>query len=197
LVEVSSDRLPRVRCLAYTSEVLVKLPVQLQPAESVVLTVRRHWWFLIVPLAVALVLVVVPVAILLSIVGTTDWSTSADRTLLGLAAAIVVAGIVRAYFIWYAWVHDVWIVTNQRLVDGQKRHWFSEEVSTADLQHVQDVALDRHGFLPTVLKFGDLRVQTAAEVADFILRGIPKPQEVLAVLDRTRDAARRESPPRL
>ena len=175
----------------------MKLPVQLQPAESVVLTVRRHWWFLTVPLAVALLLVVVPVAILLSIIGTTDWSTSVDRPLLGLVFVLLVVFAVRAYFIWYAWVHDVWVITNQRLVDGQKRHWFSEEVSTADLQHVQDVALDRHGFLPTVLKFGDLRVQTAAEVADFILRGIPKPQEVLAILDRTRDAARREAPPRL
>jgi len=175
----------------------VKLPVQLQPSEEVVLIVRRHWCFLLLPLAVVLLLALVPVVLLLSIVGSTDWSTTVDRPLIGLGAVIVAIGAVRAYFVWYAWVHDVWIVTNQRLVDGQKRHWFSEEVSTADLQHVQDVALDRHGFFATMLKFGDLRVQTAAEVADFILRGIPKPQEVLAILDRTRDAARRESPPRL
>lgn len=172
----------------------MRLPVQLQPGEKVVLTVRRHWSFLALPLAITLLLALVPVAFLLSIIGTTDWSTSVDRPLMGLVAVILVIAGIRAYFVWYAWVHDVWVVTNQRLVDGQKRHWFSEEVSTADLQHVQDVALDRHGFFATVLKFGDLRVQTAAEVADFLLRGIPKPQDVLAVLDRTRDAARRESP---
>ena len=175
----------------------MKLPVQLQPGEAVVLTVRRHWWFLVLPLAVTLLFALLPAVFLVSIVGFTEWSTSVDRPLIGLGAVIVAVFGVRAYFLWSAWVHDVWIVTNQRLVDGQKRHWFSEEVSTADLQHVQDVALDRHGFLATMLKFGDLRVQTAAEVADFILRGIPKPQDVLAILDRTRDAARRESPPRL
>ncbi|MSQ30141.1 MAG: PH domain-containing protein [Dehalococcoidia bacterium] len=76
-------------------------------------------------------------------------------------------------------------------MDGQKKNWFSEEVSTADLVHLQDVALDRQGLLATMLKFGDLRVQTAGELEQFILRKIPHPQEVLAVLDRTRDAARR------
>ena len=175
----------------------MRLPVQLQPGETVVLVVRRHWAFLALPLALTLLAMVIPPAILLSVVAATDGPRTVDTVAMVTAAVYVVLLAVRAYFVWYAWVHDVWIVTDQRLVDGQKRHWFHEEVSTADLQHVQNVALDRHGFLATVLKFGDLRVQIAAEIADFVLRGIPKPQEVLAILGRTRDAARREPQPRL
>jgi hypothetical protein len=168
------------------------LPVQLQPGEEAVLVVHRHWFFLAVPLLLALLALVIPLVVVLEVIRRTDAPSTVDMVLTVAAAVYAAVVAVRAYFVWYAWMHDLWVITNQRLVDGQKRHWFHEEVSTADLQHVQDVALDRHGVLATVLGFGDLRVQTASEVADFTLRKIPRPQKVLAVLDRTRDAARRE-----
>lgn len=173
----------------------MRLPVELQPGEQVVLLVRRHWYFLALPLTLTLLALLIPAVALLTVVGRTDGPKAVDTVVSALVLVYVVALTIRAYFIWYAWVHDVWVITNQRLVDGQKRHWFSESVSTADLLQVQDIALVRHGFLATTLRFGDLRVQTAAEIADFLLRGIPRPQEVLTVLDRTRDAARRETPP--
>lgn len=173
----------------------MRLPVQLQPGESVVLVVRRHWFFLVMPLVAALLAMLVPPALLLALVALTDGPKALDAVLLLMSLAYAVALGVRAYFIWYAWAHDVWVITNQRLVDGQKPDWFHEKVSTADLVQVQDVGLDRVGLLATLLKFGDLRVQTAAEIEQFILRKIPRPQDVLAVLDRTRDAARREAPP--
>lgn len=173
----------------------MRLPVQLQPGESVVLVVHRHWFFLALPLVLAILAMVVPPAALLTAVVRTDAPKVVDVVVV-LASVLYLAVLgVRAYLVWYAWVHDVWVVTDQRLVDGQKKNWFSEEVSTADLVHLQDVALDRHGLLATILKFGDLRVQTAGELEQFILRKIPHPQEVLAVLDRTRDAARRTAPP--
>lgn len=175
----------------------MRLPVQLQPGESVVLLVRRHWFFLVMPLALTLLATLVPPAVLLAVVGRTDGPKVVDTIVVLASLAYLAVLGVRAYFVWYAWVHDIWVITNQRLVDGQKRHWFSEEVSTADLMHVQDVALDRHGVLATFLGFGDLRVQTAAEIEEFILRKIPHPQDVLTILDRTRDAARREAPPSL
>lgn len=173
----------------------MRLPVQLQPGESVVLLVRRHWFFLVMPLALTLLAMLLPSSLVLAVVVRTDGPRAVDTVVTVIAAAYIVGMAVKAYFVWYAWVHDVWVITNQRLVDGQKRNWFNEEVATADLMQVQDIALERHGMLATLLKFGDLRVQTAAEVEEFILRKIPHPQDVLGLLDRTRDAARRDTPP--
>lgn len=173
----------------------MRLPVELQSGEQVVLLVRRHWYFLALPLALTLLALLIPSVALLTVVSRTDGPKAVDTVISVLVLAYVVVLTIRAYFVWYAWVHDVWVITNQRLVDGQKRHWFSESVATADLAQVQDIALVRHGFLATTFRFGDLRVQTAAELSEFLLHGIPKPQEVLSILDRTRDAARRETPP--
>ena len=64
-------------------------------------------------------------------------------------------------------------------------------MASADLDDVQDIALAKEGLFPTMFGYGDLRLQTAAERANFVLRGIPKPKDVLALVDRERDAAKR------
>src|SRR5688500_9817166 len=113
----------------------------------------------------------------------------------GIAVALFVWALfwgVRAYFHWYRYQNDIWAVTNQRLVDSIKRHWFHHQMASADLVDVEDIRVVRDGFLQTVFKFGDVRCQTAGEVPNFVLDGIPDPSQVLAVVDSARDAARRE-----
>ena len=51
---------------------------------------------------------------------------------------------------------------------------------------------DREGLLQTAFNFGNVRCQTAGEVPNFILAGIPEPTKALAIIDSHRDAARRE-----
>jgi hypothetical protein len=50
----------------------------------------------------------------------------------------------------------------------------------------------KEGLFATAFNYGDVRCQTAGEVPNFILAGIPNPTSVLAVVDAARDAARRE-----
>ncbi len=166
--------------------------VELQPSERQVLLCRRHWIALYPQLLLDLLIAGVPVALLMW------WASQAEGTRpqqIATAASVVwviVIGV-RAYFHWYRWRNDVWLVTNQRLVDSVRRHWFHREVSSADLVDIQDVAMLRSGFLQTALDFGDLNVQTASELQRFVLAKIPDPAAVLTILDRTRDEARRGS----
>jgi hypothetical protein len=98
---------------------------------------------------------------------------------------------VRGYFTWYRYHNDLWAVTNQRIVDSIRRHWFHHRMSSADLVDVEDINVVREGILPTMFNFGDVRCQTAGEVPNFILAGVPRPSEILATIDAARDAARR------
>jgi hypothetical protein len=112
----------------------------------------------------------------------------------GVALALLLWALywgVRAYFHWYRYQNDIWAVTNQRLVDSIKRHWFHHQMASADLVDVEDIRVVREGVLHTMFNFGDVRCQTAGEVPNFILDGIPDPTRVLAVVDAARDAARR------
>jgi hypothetical protein len=99
---------------------------------------------------------------------------------------------VRIYFTWYRYNNDIWVVTNQRIIDSLRRHWFHHRIASADLVDVEDIAVHREGALATMFNFGDLRCQTAGTEPNFILAGIPDPTGLLATVDAARDASRQQ-----
>jgi hypothetical protein len=167
------------------------LSFPLQEGERVIQLCRRHWLYLWPNIALKLLFALVPpiaIGILLSETGAYE----------GVAAQIfwVVAGIylvywaVRLFLIWYRYNNDIWVITNQRLIDSYKAHPFNLRVSTADLVSVQDMTVERSGVLQTMLDYGDIVCQTAAEQQELRLTGIPHPREVQALVDRERDRER-------
>jgi hypothetical protein len=87
-------------------------------------------------------------------------------------------------------LHDEWIVTDQRLIDSYKRNWFSQQVASADLVNVQDLSVSKSGPLQSIFNFGDVVCQTAGTSSRFVLSDVPRPADLMRVIDGTRDAAR-------
>jgi hypothetical protein len=75
---------------------------------------------------------------------------------------------VRMLLNWYRYHHDIWVITNQRIVDSLKTNPFSQRLATADLVNVQDMTVQRHGLLQTMLNYGNIVCETAAEGGQFI-----------------------------
>ena len=171
----------------------LKLPFELQSDETVLLFARRHWLFFYARLAAMVLALLVGLVGGVLLVLSTFGFDGAPGT--GAAVAIIVWSAFwgfRSYLHWYRYNNDLWAVTDQRLVDSLKRHWFHHQMASADLVDVEDIRVVREGLLQTVFNFGDVRCQTAGEVPNFVLDGIPDPASVLAVVDSARDAARRE-----
>ena len=170
-----------------------KLPFELQGDERVVLFCRRHWLYFYSKLAGIVFALIVPTASLLWIVQiTAGLGGTVGKVALAIAAVWVIYWGIRGYFTWYRYQNDVWVITNQRIIDSTKFNWIKQRMASADLVDVEDINVVREGLLPTMFNYGDLRVQTAGEVANFVLAGIPGPSKVLAVVDSSRDAARRQ-----
>jgi len=170
-----------------------KLPFQLQGGEQIILFARRHWLFFYGQLALIILAgVVATIAAAVLILTTIGFDGIVGKGLAGGILLWALVWAIRGYFHWYRYQNDIWAVTNQRLIDSIKRHWFHHQMASADLVDVEDIRVVREGFLQTVFRFGDVRCQTAGEVPNFVLDGIPNPSGVLAVVDAARDAARRE-----
>ena len=168
-----------------------KLPFPLQDGEQVLQVCRRHWLYLWPTLVSMLLLAIVPltaIALLLSSLGGYHGVGALIFRVVSLIYLLFWAA--RIFLAWYRYQHDIWVITNQRLIDSYKRHPFSLRVATADLVNVQDMTVERDGLLRTVFDYGDLVCQTAATEQDFRIAGVPNPRAVQALVDRERDRER-------
>jgi len=170
----------------------MKLPFPLQEGEQLLALARRHWLFVYPKLVAGVIVALVPVGVLWWAMARLDWSDNGLPRLVALVATAVwlVYWAVRLYFFKYRYDNNIWVVTNQRIIDSAKNHWFHLQMSTADLVDIEDMSVVRSGFLGTVFDFGDIDCQTAGAVRKFSLLGIPRPREVQALVDRLRDESR-------
>lgn len=165
-------------------------PMPLQDGEIIYEFRRRHWWFLWPRTILYVLVAIVPVIlayVLLDAIGIQD-----DLGVFFWLIALVWVGwwTVRALFNWYRYAHDIWIVTNQRLIDSFKAHPFSHRLSTADLINVQDIAVSKVGLIATMLNFGDVICETAGSNQQFRIIGIPHPEAMQLIIDKERDRER-------
>jgi hypothetical protein len=167
-----------------------KLPVDLQAGERVIQLCRRHWIYLWPSVALQAVFAIVPLIIGAVVLDEAGVDGTAANVVWALLLLHVVYRAFKAVLTWYRYHHDIWVITNQRLIDSYRRHPFALAIATADLVNVQDMSVERNGVLRTMLDYGDILCQTAAEMQGFRLRGIPDPRAVQALVDRERDRER-------
>lgn len=85
---------------------------------------------------------------------------------------------------------DFWIVTNQRTIHTELHGLFNRSISSVPNERIQDITIHVKGILPTILRFGDLHIQTAGEFREFIFRQIPDPYKTKETIFKAlRDAS--------
>ena len=167
------------------------LPFPLQGGERVLMKCRRHWMFLWPRVALLALVAIVPPLVAGWLLSAADAYGGVVAQIFWIAAAIwIVYWGVRTFFTWYRYNNDLWVITNQRIIDSAKPHPFSLKLATADLVNLQDMTVERSGILPTLFDFGDVVCVTASGSADFRIPGIPDPRSVQALVDRERDRER-------
>jgi hypothetical protein len=163
----------------------------LQDNEQVLMICRKHWIYLWPRTALIAIFAVVPVVVATVLVSkSVGLGGTAGRVYWIVALVYVLYWAVRGFLNWYRYHNDIWVVTNQRIVDSTKTNPFSLKISTADLVNIQDMTVERSGVFRTMLNYGDVICQTAAELQEFRLPGIPHPQEVQLLVDKERDRER-------
>ncbi len=89
---------------------------------------------------------------------------------------------------------DVWIITNERIIDIRQLGFFARTISEQRLYRVQDVTSEVHGFFPTIFKYGDVFVQTAGFKERFFFQDIPNSERVRDVIIKLAERSKRNHP---
>lgn len=86
------------------------------------------------------------------------------------------------FIIWIDFYFDVWIITNERIVNIEQKALFMRTVSELKFEKIQDVSTDIKGLLPTIMNFGDVHVQTAGNTEKFFFHKVPDPQKIKGLI---------------
>lgn len=97
------------------------------------------------------------------------------QTVLFIETTAIIFTWLYAFLIWIDYYLDVWIITDQRIVNIEQKGLFLRAASELQLSKIQDVTTDVVGLIPTVLNYGDVFVQTAGEKERFRFRQVPDP----------------------
>jgi membrane protein YdbS with pleckstrin-like domain len=154
-------------------------------------TWRKHWLFLMLDVAWPALLSIVLVGLAaLGFLGMPVQLTSLgpyySYATLFLAAAAV-------GWLWWQftdWSNDLYIVTDERIIDIEKRPlFFSEQRREASLGMIQNVYLEIPTFLASTFAFGNVIVQTAG-AGEFTFDKVANPREVQNEIFRRMEAFR-------
>lgn len=152
-----------------------------KPGEKIILFLRRHWIIVWSRMLFWLMVMLFPPIIYLLLQDSNSFliNNSFIHPLLILFLAVLYPTtwllMLNNFVDYYL---DVWIVTNERIIDSEQKQLFSRVIAEHKISKIQDVATEVHGILPTFLNYGDVFIQTAAETKRFIFKQVPNPLEV-------------------
>ena len=86
---------------------------------------------------------------------------------------------------------DMWIITNDRIVDIRQMGLFSRTIAELDLFRVQDVTSEAHGIFATMFDFGNVFIQTAGETERFVFYNVPEPHKIREAIIHLADEDRK------
>jgi membrane protein YdbS with pleckstrin-like domain len=141
-----------------------------RPEENIIIKVKRHPIVLlqgIIPMFLIFVIII-------GLIAYFKFTTLTIAVfLIGLICIVLIA-----YYNLFLWYNDVYILTDQRLIDVDQHGLFTRRISETSLDQIQEVQVIVNGPLETIFGFGQVIVQTSGPSENFILEITPKPYKI-------------------
>ncbi len=158
-----------------------KIAFELQDRdEEIILILRQHP---ITQLKSALLLIfgffIVPWLLQLS--GLIDFLPSQFRIAFYLFIIVLFIGTsLRCFLLWF---FNVYIITDERIIDVDFLSMIYKNISTAKTENIQDVTKKSSGIMATIFDYGTILIQTSATKNEFEFDHVPHPARVAKLLN--------------
>lgn len=150
--------------------------------EEVVLFLRRHWLILVFKLIPAVFFLGTLVAIFFledNLLIYFGWEKAFfDLVYFSLFMFLWIL----LFIIWIDYYLDVWIVTDQRIIDIEQNSLFRRSISELEMGKIQDVTAEVIGVIPTLFNYGYVYIQTAGEKERFIFQQVSSPNRIKNII---------------
>lgn len=158
--------------------------IHLEKDEEIIMEARKHWFVLVGDIIVLAVMVMAPLVVYFLWIFFVPVNLpfvaegSGSHLLLAFYTLWVLGAWVAFFVRWTDYYLDAWYVTKRKILHIDQKGLFHREISSVRFEKIQDVTVEINGIIPTLLRFGDVQVQTAGENRTIILRSAKKPDEL-------------------
>lgn len=151
--------------------------------EEVILFLRQHLIVLLPTVVLGAVLIIMPTVLL-----------PFFARFLTLPVRIPTGYLIVGMVFWYVmtfgfllmkflrWFFNIYIVTNERLVDIDFVNLLYKEFSETRLDKIQDLSFTSGGILAALFNFGTVHIQTAGEQPNFSFESVPNPEDIVKTI---------------
>jgi len=151
--------------------------------EEVILFLRQHIIVLIPQLVLAFVIFFVPLIFF-------PLLTQFLQSPIEIPSGYIIIGTIFWYVaifgylltVFIHWHFNIFIVTNQRIIDIDFLYLLYKKFAETRIAQVQDISFRTGGIMATMFNYGDVLIQTASELPNFVFEKVPKPGEVVHVI---------------
>jgi hypothetical protein len=152
------------------------------PEEKVVLLLRKHPFTNLGWITKSFVVIVVPAFI--TILPFFSLMPYGFQIVSVLCWYLFVSAYVFEKFL--SWFYHVNIITDERIFDIDFNHMTNRKITDAGIDQIQDVTVEVVGTIGTVLNYGNVLIQTAAEIPQVEFESVPEPDKVARILRELR-----------
>ncbi len=145
--------------------------LNLKENERIVKIVRCYPLTYFFPILATFILIATPFFFLFLFF---SWGLIGLVIFLGLIFLGIIYGA-REFVLWY---FNVFVITNQRIVDIDQRGFFDRIVSEAPFEKIQDISYRIKGIFQTLFHYGNIQIQTAGTALRLELKNIYQPEKV-------------------
>lgn len=147
--------------------------------EKIILLLRRHWTTNLGWAVTAIFLLVIPGFWVF--IPAFDFFPMRFQIIIAVVWYLMIIAFVFEHFL--SWYYNVYIITDERVVDVDFHSLLYKEVSETKIENIQDFTFVMGGLWRAMFNFGTVYIQTAGEKQQFDFDDVPHPDRVAKVLN--------------
>ena len=147
----------------------------LREGEEIQEVIRRHKSTLIAPIAITSVLIIIPFFFMFYLLSRGPIGTS-------VFLVLIIFALLYSARVFVTWFFNVFIITNQRIIDIDRTGFFTKTVSEARFDTIADISYSTKGVGQTVFRTGTIQLKTKGESLTLVIGHIADPARVHQLL---------------
>lgn len=154
-----------------------------EEGEKIIFLLRKHWVTNIPWLFLAIILILAPLVLpYFPLLTFLPWRYQLMAIILWYL--LISAFVLERFLSWY---FNVYIVTDQRIIDYDFYNLLYKDVAEADIEKIQDVSVKMGGIGQVIFNFGNILIETAGAIPNLEFEQVPNPASVAKVIHELRD----------